>query len=200
MLRVIQKKKLSSKELINIIDLIKKENPYSIFANLRKKTLVKILNLILETENIILYVGKFRKKIVAYALFIKKLDLFFLKNIKFIFEIIFYIILKGNYNMLIVLILSFFKIDTIFLPLKTKKLIRESLNLHLLAVDKKFQNKGFGTFFLRTIFKYLKNYKFISLEAYDPRALYFYKKKFNFEEKGKKFRLTNSYKILIRKN
>ena len=195
-----QKKKIYGQNLKNIINLIKNENPESIFANLRDKTLAKIINLAIHSNNVILYVGKLNNKIVSYALFIKNLDLFLFNQIKFIFEIIIYIILKRNFTLLVLLILSFFKLDTIFLSSKIKKLIKISLNLHLLAVNKKFQNKGLGTLFLKRIFKSLKNYKFISLEAYDSKAIFFYKKKFNFKERGKKIRLGKFYSILIKKN
>lgn len=50
------------------------------------------------------------------------------------------------------------------------------------------------------IFKKHKNYKFISLEAVNIRAINFYKKKLNFKEVGKKFRFFYCFKILIKFN
>lgn len=148
--------------------------------------MAKIINLAIHSNNVILYVGKLNNKIVSYALFIKNLDLFLFNQIKFIFEIIIYIILKRNFSLLVLLILSFFKLDTIFLSSKIKKLIKISLNLHLLAVNKKFQNKGLGTLFLKKIFKLLKDYKFISLEAYDPKAIFFIRKNLILKKEVKK--------------
>lgn len=201
MLVVKQKKTLSNHEVSQIIKLIVEENHKSILAQLSENIIKKFLLIGLKSKYVILYLGYLKKKeIIAYALLIKNLDKFFYEFKIIRFEIILDLIKKFKLISFFSLVLSAYNIDILFVKKKIKKIISHSLNLNLLAVKKKYQNKGFGKIFLIKIFKNHKNYKFISLEAVSIRAINFYKKKFNFKEVGKKFRFFNFFRILVKFN
>ena len=82
---------------------------------------------------------------------------------------------------------------------KKKKLINSNYNLNLLAVSKKYQSKGIGSYFLKRVFRLIKNSKFITVESIDKRAYKFYEKKHNFIFLGEKFRFRKNLKILYKK-
>jgi ribosomal protein S18 acetylase RimI-like enzyme len=83
-----------------------------------------------------------------------------------------------------------------------KKNSEKSFNLNLLAVDKIYQSKGIGSYFLSESIKNInKNYfKFnqIICEAPPTEALKFYKKN-NFFLIGKKIRFFKNFYILLKK-
>jgi ribosomal protein S18 acetylase RimI-like enzyme len=100
------------------------------------------------------------------------------------------------------LLLKFTKIDLIFISPNNKKIFESSINLNMIGIEKKFQSKGIGYFFLRkviSVVSYKKKYKHMSLETLNYRAENFYRKKFNFYSIGLKLRFFKNLKILIKK-
>ena len=79
----------------------------------------------------------------------------------------------------------------------------QTINLNLLAINKNFQSKGFGKYFLtKTIKKIHKNFykhRYITCEAPNVRAVDFYIKKKHFKFVGKKIRFPRSLYVLIKK-
>ena len=68
-----------------------------------------------------------------------------------------------------------------------------------MAVGKKFQSKGLGSYFLRKIFKNFEKSKYITVETIDEKATKFYQKKHNFKIIGKKLRFPKNLKVLYKK-
>ena len=68
-----------------------------------------------------------------------------------------------------------------------------------MAVGKKFQSKGLGSYFLRKIFKNFEKSKYITVETIDEKATKFYQKKHNFKIIGKKLRFPENLKVLYKK-
>ena len=67
-----------------------------------------------------------------------------------------------------------------------------------MAVGKKFQSKGLGSYFLRKIFKNFEKSKFRTY-GIDEKATKFYQKKHNFKIIGKKLRFPKNLKVLYKK-
>ncbi len=98
-------------------------------------------------------------------------------------------------------VISKLNIDSLFLSKKNDKLVSESYNLNLLAIERKYQSKGIGKKFLSYIINDIKKKKgkFISCETNDERSNEFYKKKLRFKNIGNKFRFPKLMKIMIKK-
>ena len=121
---------------------------------------------------------KLKSKIISYIIIIKELQKLnlILSNIKIKLFLTLFINLK--FFTLLNILISFFKLDLIFLSKKNKFIIKNNYNLNLFAVEKKFQSKGFGTLFLKRVFKKIKNKtKYITVETIDFKATKFYKHK-----------------------
>ena len=83
---------------------------------------------------------------------------------------------------------------------QNKLIIKNNYNLNLFAVEKKFQSKGFGTLFLKRVFKKIKNKtKYITVETIDFKATKFYKHKHMFKIIGKRIRFPNSQQVLLKR-
>ena len=67
-------KTLSYKELIQITNLIKKENDYSILSKLSTSLIKKYLQIAINSKNTFLFVLKKKNEIIGYALFTKNED------------------------------------------------------------------------------------------------------------------------------
>ena len=101
---------------------------------------------------------------------------------------------------LINIFLSIIKIDTLFLDLRNKEIIKNSLNLNLLAIEKKYQGIGVGTNFLKFIIKKeKKKSKYITCETNDKRSIKFYEGKLNFKTIGLKIRVPSFMNVLVKK-
>ena len=97
------------------------------------------------------------------------------------------------------ILLSYLRLDVIMITKEKKKIINTNYNLNLLAVKKNFQSKGIGTFFLKKVFKKIKNSKYITVESLDKRAYDFYCIKHKFLFLGEKYRIIKNLKILVKK-
>ena len=87
-----------------------------------------------------------------------------------------------------------------FINSRNKEIIKNSLNLNLLAIEKKYQGVGVGTNFLNFIIKKeKKKSKYITCETNDKRSIKFYERKLKFKTIGLKIRVPSFMSILIKK-
>ena len=114
------------------------------------------------------------------------------------FKILFDLIINFQLLKIITIVISYLNFDILFLS-REKKIINSNYNLNLLAVNKKYQSKGIGSYFLKRVFRLIKNSKFITVESIDERAYKFYEKKHNFIFLGEKFRIRKNLRILYKK-
>ena len=192
-------KKISNQQFSEIIKLITNENPESILACLNKETIKDYLNKVAISKDVLIYVIQNKDKIIAYAIIAKNIEkltsIFLDKKITILFSLI----INFKFIKLINIILSYVKLDIIFLKKKYKNIIYLNYNLNLLAVGKKFQSKGLVSYFLRKIFKNFEKSKYITVETIDEKATKFYQKKHNFKIIGKKLRFPKNLKVLYKK-
>ena len=192
-------KKISNQQFSEIIKLITNENPESILACLNKEIIKDYLNKVAISKDVLIYVIQNKDKIIAYAIIAKNIEkltsIFLDKKITILFSLI----INFKFIKLINIILSYVKLDIIFLKKKYKNIIYLNYNLNLLAVGKKFQSKGLGSYFLRKIFKNFEKSKYITVETIDEKATKFYQKKHNFKIIGKKLRFPKNLKVLYKK-
>ena len=191
--------KLRDSEIEDIINLVKKENPKAILASLSKKNIKLYLENILNSKNLIIFILKRKNKIIAYSLIAKKPKFLTSTFKKMKFHILFDLIINFQLLKIITIIISYLNFDIFSLSREKKKLINSNYNLNLLAVSKKYQSKGIGSYFLKRVFRLIKNSKFITVESIDKRAYKFYEKKHNFVFLGEKFRIRKNLKILYKK-
>ena len=196
-LNIIELKKLSDKDYDDITKLILEENKSSILASLNKKIIKQYLNNIVSSDKVFLFVIKLTNKIIGYAIIAERTDnlISIFSNLKI--KILFLLIFNFKIITLINLILGYLKIDILFLNKKNKKIIDENYNLNLLAIDKKFQSKGIGTIFLKSIFKKVKT-KYITCETIDDKATKFYQLRHEFKFMGAKLRIPKNQRILYK--
>ena len=192
-------KKVTKNDSNKIIEIILKENPSSILASLEKNFICEYLNKVARSKNALLYIIRFNKNIVGYAIIAKKIRILisYFSNIKM--KIILSMIKRFQIYNLMNAIVSYFELDIMFLENKFKRIIRLNYNLNLLAIEKKFQSKGLGTFFLKSIFKDIKNSKYVTVETVDSEATKFYILKHNFKLVGNKLRFPKKQSILFKK-
>ena len=192
-------KKISSKNLNRIINLIKFENKDSILANLSYNLIRDYINKAAFSKNFFLYLLKKKQIVVGYALLVKNqkyLSLIF-KEKKL--DIIVYLLTNFRFLTLLNLFLVISKLDLLLLKKKRNENSLVSLNLNLLALEKKFQSKGLGKFFLRKVLEMIRiDYKFeiLTCEAPSQEVLNFYLKKIKLKQVGKKIRLFNNLIVL----
>jgi len=139
--------------------------------------------------------------IIGYAITAKKPE-YLIKNfekMKYFFFLD--LLIKLKLLTLTNVVISKLNIDSLFLSKKNDKLVSESYNLNLLAIERKYQSKGIGKKFLSYIINDIKKKKgkFISCETNDKRSNEFYKKKLRFKNIGNKFRFPKLMKIMIKK-
>ncbi|MAJ86394.1 MAG: hypothetical protein CL687_05515 [Candidatus Pelagibacter sp.] len=98
------------------------------------------------------------------------------------------------------LFLSFYELDIIFLSKTNKLILKDNFNLNLFAVEKNYQSKGFGTFFLKKIFNKIKNKtKYMTVETIDFKATKFYNHKHKFKLIGSRIRFPNNQQVMIKR-
>ena len=192
-------KKISSKNINSVINLIKFENKDSILANLSYNLIRDYINKAAFSKNFFLYLLKKKQIVVGYALLVKNqkyLSLIF-KEKKL--DIIVYLLTNFRFLTLLNLFLVISKLDLLLLKKKRNENSLVSLNLNLLALEKKFQSKGLGKFFLRKVLEMIRiDYKFeiLTCEAPNQEVLNFYLKKIKLKQVGKKIRLFNNLIVL----
>lgn len=186
------KKKISSKNLNSIINLIKFENKDSILSKLSDGLIINYINKVSFSKNFFVYLLKEKQNVVGYALFVKdnKYLIEILRNKKL--DIFIYLLINFKFLTILNILLAVSNLDLIFLKKKNIKKIIPLLNLNLLALNKEYQSKGIGKFFLSKTLKIIRNnyrFKILTCEAPNKRVLNFYLKKNKFILIGKKIRL-----------
>ena len=194
------KGKIKINELHKIYNLVKEENFKSILSHLNENLIKKYLRIVANYNESYIYVLKKKNIIIGYAIyFINDTDII-KKFYSFKFEIFKYLF----FNLKILVILNIFlavtRLDLIFLGTKKKNKIRKNyLNLNLLAINKKYQSRGYGNYLITYPVKQIrrKNIKInkIICEAPSKRVLRFYIKN-NFKIIGKKLRIFKNFYIL----
>tara|TARA_B100001093_G_scaffold407896_1_gene396624 strand:- start:647 stop:1282 length:636 start_codon:yes stop_codon:yes gene_type:complete len=191
------------RELVEVVNLIKIENTYSILSRLSTSIIEDYLKIALSSKNILLFVLKKNTKIIGFSLYAKNNQNLIedFKSIKF--KILINLIFKFQFFSIINILLAISKLDLIMINKKKISDIDKSLNLNLLAIDKKFQSQGIGNIFLEKtndiIYKNFFIFKSITCEAPTLGALNFYTKKNNFKFIGKKIRLGQNLFVLKKK-
>ena len=193
------KKKISSKNLNSIINLIKFENKDSILAKLSDSLIINYINKVSISKFFFLYLLKEKQNIVGYALFVKdnKYLIKIFRNKKL--DIFIYLLINFKFLTILNILLAVSNLDLFFLKKKNIKKIIPLLNLNLLALNKEYQSKGIGKFFLSKTLKIIRNnyrFKILTCEAPNKRVLNFYLKKNNFILIGKKIRLFKNLYVL----
>ena len=198
-LKIINLKKINKIELIEIINLLMRENPSALLASLRTMDIKSFFLKSAKSKKAMIYILKYKKKTIGYALIVKEIKYIteLINGSKFL--ILINLIKKLKFLSLLNIFMSYYKLDLFFLSRSKKKLINENYNLNLLAINKDFQSRGLGSFFLKKIFKSLKSSKYITVETISDMAYDFYKKKHDFKFLGKKIRGLKNLKILYKK-
>ena len=192
-------KPINSSQLNRLIKILKLENQSSILANLSKINIDKYLREVIKSKNLKLFVAT-KKNIIGYAIVAKKPDFLINDFEKFKYLFFFDLLLSMKFIILFNIVVSKFKLDSLFKKKLQKNIFLNSINLNLLGIEKKHQSQGIGEKFFKYIFKN-SNYKskFITCETDNLRSKSFYQKKFKFKLIGKKIRFPNSMDILAKR-
>ena len=192
-------KEIKEDDYKQLINLILKENPEALLASLSFTNIKIYLQKVIESDSLSLFVLKKKNTIVAYAVIAKKVSSLILIFSNMKLKIFLDLITKLKLIKIFNILLSYLRLDVIMITKEKKKIINTNYNLNLLAVKKNFQSKGIGTFFLKKVFKTIKNSKYITVESLDKRAYDFYCIKHKFLFLGEKFRIIKNLKILVKK-
>ena len=192
-------KEIRKDDYKQLINLILKENPEALLASLNFTNIKIYLQKVIQSDNLSLFVLKKKNTIVAYAVIAKKVSSLILIFSNMKLKIFLDLISKLKFIKILNILLSYLRLDVIMITKEKKKIINRNYNLNLLAVKKNFQSKGIGTYFLKRMFKKIKNSKYITVEALDKRAYNFYCKKHKFLFLAEKYRIIKNLKILVKK-
>ncbi len=194
------KKDLTDSEFKFLQNILKKENHDSLLSFLSEEILKKYFKILIKSENIFLFFCEIDNKNIGYMVIANSpahlINEF--KTLKFL--IFFDLFLNLKIKALLNILISFFKLDLIFLTNK-KEIINKNLNLSLLAIDSEFQSKGIGKIFIDKVLNdfNLKNYSnHITVETNNLRTENFYKEKVKFNYLGKKLRLFKNLKVFLK--
>ena len=193
---------LSPENYLVLNKIIKEENPNSILASLNNNLIKKYLEISIKSKNLFFYICEYNNEIIGYALLARKPS-FLISE----FKPIKYLILLGllfsfKVKTIMNIFLSMSKIDLFLISKEKRDIIDKTLNLNLLAIDRKFQSKGIGKTFVLNILEDIKknnNLETITVETFNKRAESFYKNKLNFHYIGKKLRFFKNL-IVYKKN
>ena len=194
------KNDLSNSQFKFLRDILKKENHESLLSFLSENILKKYFEILIKSKNISLFFCEIDNKDIGYMVIANSPNHLIndFKSLKF--SIFFDLVLNFKIKVLLNILISFFKLDLIFLSNK-KDIIYKNPNLSLLAINAKFQSKGIGKIFID---KVLSEYNFknrfhqITVETNNLRTENFYKDKVNFVYLGKKLRLFKNLKVFLK--
>jgi len=193
---------LSEQEIQDIVLLIKSENKDSILSKLSSSIIGEYLNIAIKSDHIFLFSCKIENQIIGYALLAKKPKYLINEFSNLKFKILFDLLKGIKLFELLNILISLLKLDLLLLKKDKKNLIKNSLNLNLLAIKKEYQSKGIGKFFfyniIRTIYENYFKFNLISCEAPSIDSFNFYKNKLNFKLIGKKIRLFKNFFVLLK--
>ena len=192
-------KSLDKDQFSKILSIIRSENGSSILGNLSSKNTRDYLDIVIEDKNMELFVI-LNPNIIGYAIIVSEPDTLIKNFEKLKLKIFIDLFFKLKFFTLTNIAISLLKIDTLFLDKQNKHLINKSVNLNLLAIEKKFQGQGLGSRFLKFIIQSTKfKTDFISCETNNLKSTNFYVKKLKFNVIGNKIRVPNILKVLIKK-
>ncbi len=194
------KNDLSNSQFKFLRDILKKENHESLLSFLSENILKKYFEILIKSKNISLFFCEIDNKDIGYMVIANSPNHLIndFKSLKF--SIFFDLVLNFKIKVLLNILISFFKLDLIFLSNK-KDIIYKNPNLSLLAINAEFQSKGIGKIFIE---KVLSEYNFknrfhqITVETNNLRTENFYKDKVNFVYLGKKLRLFKNLKVFLK--
>ena len=194
------KNDLSSSQFKFLSTILKKENHESLLSFLSENILKKYFEILIKSKNISLFFCEIDNKDIGYMVIANSPNHLIndFKSLKF--SIFFDLVLNFKIKVLLNILISFFKLDLIFLSNK-KDIIYNNPNLSLLAINAEFQSKGIGKIFIE---KVLSEYNFknrfhqITVETNNLRTENFYKDKVNFVYLGKKLRLFKNLKVFLK--
>lgn len=198
-LKFIEMKEIRKDDCKQLINLILKENPEALLASLSFTNIKIYLQKVIKSDNLSLFILKKKNTIVAYAVIAKKVSSLILIFSNMKLKIFLDLITKFKFIKILNILLSYLRLDVIMITNEKKKIINKNYNLNLLAVKKNFQSKGIGTYFLKKVFKKIKNSKYITVESLDKRAYNFYCQKHKFLFLAEKYRIIKNLKILVKK-
>ena len=179
-------------------NILNDENPDSILASLSKDLLNKYFEILIRSENILLYFCEFNNETAGYCILAKKPSFLISEFNKLKYSILIDLILNFRFKNLMNVLLSVCKVDLLLISKDKKKIIDENWNLSLLAIKKNYQSQGIGTEFVLEILKDMKknyNLKGITLETLSKSAASFYQKKLNFYYIGTKLRFSKNLHV-----
>ena len=194
------KNDLSNSQFKFLRDILKKENHESLLSFLSENILKRYFEILIKSKNISLFFCEIDNKDIGYMVIANSPNHLIndFKSLKF--SIFFDLVLNFKIKVLLNILISFFKLDLIFLSNK-KDIIYKNPNLSLLAINAEFQSKGIGKIFIE---KVLSEYNFknrfhqITVETNNLRTENFYKDKVNFVYLGKKLRLFKNLKVFLK--
>ena len=193
---------LSPENYLVLNKIIKEENPNSILASLNNNLIKKYLEISIKSKNLFFYICEYNNEIIGYALLARK-PLFLISEFKPIkYLILLDLLFSFKVKTIMNIFLSMSKIDLFLISKEKRDIIDKTLNLNLLAIDRKFQSKGIGKTFVLNILEDIKknnNLETITVETFNKRAESFYKNKLNFHYIGKKLRFFKNL-IVYKKN
>ncbi len=199
--RLIEITKINLNEINIIKNIIYSSNANTLIARLGKNFIIKFLKLCINSQKSNVFVYKnFDGKIIAYAIFFKKQKYINMEIKKLRFTIILEILIKLKINLLYDIIRIYFNKDLKLLDKDNLVILKNSVNLTYLAVDKKYRNQGIGKKFLENIIN--NNYRnlTISVETDNKNTLNFYEKYMDFKIVGSRIRAKNNLYLLIKTN
>tara|TARA_B100000886_G_scaffold301883_1_gene231619 strand:- start:4471 stop:5097 length:627 start_codon:yes stop_codon:yes gene_type:complete len=193
---------INRNKINKIINILKLENKSSVLARLNSKNITTYINRVVASDQLKLYLAFYKKKIIGYAVVAEKPE-YLTSNFKdFKYNFILDLLLNFNFSTIINLIIFSTGIENFLISGKEKKILQNSANLNLLAIDRSFQSKGLGKKFMNFIINDLtsniKN-RILSCETDNNRSKNFYIKKLKFKEIGKKIRFPFFTTVLTKK-
>ena len=194
----IVKKKINKIYLSQIIKIIKSQNNTSVLSKLNFNNILNFINGVIKSNQLDLYLA-YNKRVAGYAIIAKKPKYLTLIFEDYKYKFIFDLVIHFNFSTIFNLFLFKIGLENILIPIKEKKIVENSVNLNLLAIDKNYQSKGLGKKFMNFIIKNLgKKDKILSCETDNIRSKNFYIKKLNFREIGKKVRYPIFTSVLVK--
>ena len=195
------KKKMSLKDITSIHNIIKSENKGTIVSKIDFLLFLEFINIICKSKKLFLFLLKSKKKIIGYSIYSTKSKYLISEMKPLRFRIIFNLIKQFYFfNIFNLIVKSMISIN--LFNNKKKNKLNKIFNLSYLAIQKNFQSKGYGEFFIKKINMYLKkkyNLKHLFTEAKNPKTVNFYLRKCKFKLYYYKIELFKVHKILIKK-
>lgn len=191
--------KVNNKILKSIYNIVISENHLAIISLLNFISFKKLLLKIIKSKKIFLFIIKNKKEIIGYSIYSDNPNQIFKDGNELKFAIIKNLLISFRIITIINLILKLFNIDKIFFSKSKKEFYNKTLNLSYLAINKKYQSRGIGKYFVLKTLKILKknhNRKIVTVDTKDPKTKNFYLNKCNFSLLGEKleiFKMTSVF-------